>query len=322
MKDIKLWQFIAKQLRLKNPVIFLCVLESKGSSPGRQGFKMAVTTNEMYGSVGGGIMEHKFVELAKKMLRRHSGEGLVKQQVHSKSASVNQSGMICSGEQTLALYPVNKNDLSAIKKIVHALENNKPSAFGFSLDGFSFLGKSLQAKEIVFEKKSGGNFIYRQKLDYENHLHIIGGGHCSLALSRLMRSLDFKVCVYDERRELNTMKHNIYAHYKQLVNYEKIGDSIPEGTNQYVAIMTIGYRKDGIVLRQLMNKKFRYLGLLGSNAKVAEMMAELKKEGFKSSVIKAIHAPAGIFIKSETPEEIAVSIAAEIVKAKNYKNES
>ncbi len=312
---------MAKQIRLKKPVIFLCVLTSKGSSPGRQGFKMAVATNEMYGSVGGGIMEHKFAELAKKMLRKQFEEGLVKQQVHSKSASVNQSGMICSGEQTLALYPLNEKDLTAIKKIVRALENNEPSAFEFSLDGFSFQKKTLQTKEIVFERKSGRDFIYSEKLGYENHLHIIGGGHCSLALSRLMRDLGFKTSVYDDRQGLNTMEKNIYAHHKQLVNYEKIIDSIPEGRNQYVVIMTIGYRKDGIVLRQLINKEFRYLGLLGSNAKIGEMMAELKKEGFKQSKIKAVHAPAGIFIKSETPEEIAVSIAAEIIKAKNYKNE-
>src|SRR5271155_5600131 len=104
VKDLKLWQFITEQLAQKQAVVFLCVLESKGSSPGRQGFKMAVTENDMSGSIGGGIMEHKFVELAREMLKREELDTLLRQQIHSKSAASNQSGLICSGEQTLAVY--------------------------------------------------------------------------------------------------------------------------------------------------------------------------------------------------------------------------
>ena len=84
IKDLKLWQFIKEQLEQKQPVVLLCVMESKGSSPGRQGFKMAVTEKDMCGSVGGGIMEHKFVELAREMLKRHELDTLLKQQIHSK----------------------------------------------------------------------------------------------------------------------------------------------------------------------------------------------------------------------------------------------
>ena len=66
--DINFWHFILKNLIKSQPVILLCVLESHGSSPGRQGFKMAVTSDDIYGSIGGGIMEYKFVEMAKEKL--------------------------------------------------------------------------------------------------------------------------------------------------------------------------------------------------------------------------------------------------------------
>ena len=104
MQEIKLWNFIRENLARNIEVILLCVLESKGSSPGRQGFKMAVTTDDMVGSIGGGIMEHKFVELAKEKLKIHSAEPVIKKQIHSKSAQRDQSGMICSGEQTIFLH--------------------------------------------------------------------------------------------------------------------------------------------------------------------------------------------------------------------------
>ena len=97
MKELVLWRFILDHLQQGNPVVFMCVVESVGSSPGRQGFKMAVTEAELCGSIGGGIMEHKFVEAAKEILKEQAQGLVVKKQVHSKNVSTNQSGMICSG---------------------------------------------------------------------------------------------------------------------------------------------------------------------------------------------------------------------------------
>ena len=103
-KQLAVWQLIHKSLVQNIPVMLLYVLQSKGSSPGRQGFFMAVNKQgEMEGSIGGGIMEHKFVEMAKERLQdsnEKEKETVIKKQFHDKSATKNQSGMICSGEQT------------------------------------------------------------------------------------------------------------------------------------------------------------------------------------------------------------------------------
>src|SRR5687768_9088055 len=96
-KDLSLWKFIANHLSADRPVMLLVVAESSGSSPGRQGFKMAVAQDDMTGSIGGGIMEVKLVELAKRMLQENSSEPLIKKQIHRKSEPHHQSGMICSG---------------------------------------------------------------------------------------------------------------------------------------------------------------------------------------------------------------------------------
>jgi xanthine dehydrogenase accessory factor len=106
MKDLALWEFIRKQLEKGASAALLAVLQSEGSSPGRQGFKMALANSgEMCGSIGGGIMEHKLVELARKLLTENKPFApILKKQIHSKAAAQNQSGMICSGEQTVAIY--------------------------------------------------------------------------------------------------------------------------------------------------------------------------------------------------------------------------
>jgi xanthine dehydrogenase accessory factor len=81
--------------------------------------------------------------------------------------------------------------------------------------------------------------------------------------------------------------------------------------------MTFGYRTDDIALRALMNKNFRYFGLLGSKKKSEKMFEEYRKKGINEDVLKKIRSPIGIQIKSQTPEEIAVSVAAEIISIKN-----
>ena len=264
MKELALWKFILENLRSEKAVIFMCVVESNGSSPGRRGFKMAATPTELYGSIGGGIMEHKFVEMAKKILKEQTHNLILKRQVHSKNVSTNQSGMICSGEQTLVVYPVKQNDISVIQQIVSSLEKNLLLSFQLSQEGFLLSTVNIENK---FEMISASVWKYTEQLGYKNFIHIIGGGHVSLAFSKLMRDLNFHVSVYDDREELNTIQQNIYAHEKYLVNYEHIDREINNGSD-FVVIMTTGYRSDSIVLRKLLDKKLRYLGLLGSKAKV------------------------------------------------------
>ena len=100
-------------------------------------------------------------------------------------------------------------------------------------------------------------------------------------------------------------------------SYEEIKNFISSGENNYVVIMTFGYRTDDIAVRALLDKKFKYLGLLGSQKKIEELFNTYKNEGISKEVLKRIHSPIGISIKSQTPEEIAISIAAEIIAVKN-----
>lgn len=318
MKQLSTWQFIQTSLERELGVMLLYVLESKGSSPGRQGFFMAVNElNQMHGSIGGGIMEHKFVELAKEKLQQDDEKSLLKKQVHSKSAANNQSGMICSGEQTLFIYRISEKDSSAIQDIITYLEKNKNGTLRILPDGIYF-SDAITDKSFSFNYKNEDDWEYTERLGYTNHLYIVGGGHCALAFSRLMRNMDFYIHLFENRNDLNTFVQNDAVHEKIIVSdYTALEKYIPSGSTHYVVIMTFGYRTDAIALRSLINKEFKYLGMLGSKTKVEQLFTELLGEGISFKKIEKVNAPIGIDIKSQTTEEIAVSIAAEIVMVKN-----
>lgn len=320
-RNLAIWKLIDDCLGRDVSVMLLYVLESKGSSPGRQGFFMAVTAEgDMRGSIGGGIMEHKFVEMAKDKLGttlHDTGVTGLRKQYHDKSAAKDQSGMICSGEQTILLYEIKTEERFHIRRLMASLEQNRNGTLMLSPAGLQF-SDTIPEKPIEFLFRSETDWRYKEKTGYINHLYIIGGGHCALALSRLMRSLDFYIHVFDDREQLVTMSENNAAHEKQVITgYAELTAMIPPGQNNYVVIMTFGYRTDDIALRTLMHKDFGYIGLLGSQHKVEKMMDAYRNEGVSITILQRIHTPIGLQIRSQTPEEIAVSIAAEIIREKN-----
>ena len=87
--------------------------------------------------------------------------------------------------------------------------------------------------------------------------------------------------------------------------------------HQYIVIMTFGYRSDDIAIRSLLGKKYRFLGVLGSQTKINKLFDDYRKDGINEKWLQEIHSPVGLEIKSQTPAEIAVSIAAEIIRVKN-----
>lgn len=317
-KQLAIWQLIKDSLQEQIPVMLLYVLESSGSSPGRQGFFMAVNAKaKMEGSVGGGIMEHKFVEMAKSKLLETSTKPQVKKQLHDKSAAKNQSGMICSGEQTILIYQVQQEDVNNVNAIINSLTENINGTLTLSPEGLSF-SESITQKKFYYIYHSDEDWTYKENIGFRNHLYIIGGGHCALALSRQMLEMDFYVHLFEEREQLHTMMQNDFVHEKKIIkDYSELRELIPTGLNNYVVIMTLGYRSDDIALRAVFDKQFSYLGVLGSKSKIEKMFADYRKDGISEQVLKKIYAPIGLQIKSETPEEIAVSIAAEIIQVKN-----
>ena len=310
-RDLPVWTLAADALRAGQPAALLCVVRSEGSSPGRQGFKMAVTTEAVAGSVGGGVMEHKWVELTRQRLRDGDFAPLLRPQVHRREAPANRSGMMCAGEQELLLWPLQPADLptvAAIEAATRALGGG--AAWEVSLAGG--LRLAATAPVAFYDYQPGPGWRYAECLGFRDELIIVGGGHVSLALARVAASLEFAITVLDDRTDLPTLTANEAAHHIRQVSYEML--EIAPGPHRYVVVMTVGYRTDTEVLRRLLGWPYRYLGVMGSSAKVAEMHRVLAAEGFDLSQLRG---PIGVPINSRTPEEIAISVAAELIAVRN-----
>jgi xanthine dehydrogenase accessory factor len=283
--------------------VLMVVIANEGSSPGRKGFKMIVTPNHMHGTIGGGIMEHKLVEYARSLLEKTTFNPFIKHQIHDKYAPSDQSGMICSGRQTIAFFPINTENLPVIDLIL----NSKKATIFYNQNGIEV--------NATIDSTSEWEFI--EPISIPNQVYIIGGGHVGLALSEVLSRLDFQIHLLDHRENLNTMEVNTFAHSKQTVKFETIDQYIPEGENTYVVIMSFGYRTDDIIIRRLLEKKYKYIGMLGSQEKMNTLYKNLLADGFQQEQLDTIHAPIGIDIKSETAAEIAISVAAQLIQIKN-----
>jgi xanthine dehydrogenase accessory factor len=298
---IDFYKKVQQVLQEETRLILMVVIANEGSSPGRKGFKMLVSKQQMYGTIGGGIMEHKLVEYAESLLNKPHFAPFIKHQIHDKSAPKDQSGMICSGQQTIAFYDVDSTYLSLTDKVL----SDEVMTIHYSNHGIK-----------MYEMKSN-EWVFVETNSLVQKVYIIGGGHVGLALSEVLSKLDFEIHLLDHREHLNTMEANHFVKSKAVIKFESIANHIPEGKNIYVVIMSFGYRTDDIIIRRLLPKNFKYIGMLGSAAKIETLFKNLEADGFDKNQIDKVHAPIGIDIKSETTQEIAISVAAQLIKIRN-----
>ncbi len=297
----------------------MTVIGREGSSPGKQGFKMAVSSdNHFIGSIGGGVMEHRLVEQCKRLLKqKEPQQPFLVFLEHDPEAKVNRSGMICSGGQTVAFTPLDEKDLTTVNAILKATEQQQKGIFKLTEKGLFFMAGEQMQEPSKSKVVSESQWEYAEQTGMPNTLYIFGGGHVGLALSKVFRNLNFKIYLFDNRSEINTFEENRFADEKQIVNYNNVASLVSEGFNIFVVIVTFAHKSDEQVLEQMLGKDLKYLGLMGSAKKVKTIFGRLKQKGFPEEQLKKIYAPIGYPINSETPAEIAVSIAAQVVAVKN-----
>jgi len=316
MNEEHFWRKILKEIEIGNPSVVVTIINREGSAPNIPGAKMFVNRNSFGGTVGGGVSEHRLLELAKNFLEEKKFSVETVHMEHNETAEDDRSGMICSGSQTFALVPLSKNDKPTIEMIIEAYTETKPSVLSISNEGMRVDFGDILTHDKVY---SGDNhsWSYQENIGVQDKLFIIGGGHVSLALSSIIATLGFHITVLDDRKELPTMDANTSAHVKKVISYKDISTIIPEGNNIYVAIMTFGHKSDELVLESIISKKCKYIGMMASPAKKQQIFSNLEEKGISKDLLNNIHSPIGISINSNTPEEIAISITAELIQVKN-----
>lgn len=155
----------------------------------------------------------------------------------------------------------------------------------------------------------------------------IGGGAVEkrseeLALTPLLQSVGFRVTVMDCRAEFANAERFPMAEQVICGDYLKIGSYLELNDEDYVAVMTNGHSHDSEVQKQVLRSPPAYIGVIGSRSKTAAVNEKLRAAGITEEAIRRVHAPVGVSIKAVTPEEIAVSIAGEMIYERALRREA
>jgi xanthine dehydrogenase accessory factor len=144
-------------------------------------------------------------------------------------------------------------------------------------------------------------------------LVLAGGGHVSKAISHIAETLGFRIFVIDDREEFSNAERFPEAEQTVVSDYASAFEKLPIGTNSFIVIATRGHRYDAAATAAAMRTPASYVGLLGSRRKTILIYEELFAQGFTMEQVKGVRSPIGLSISARTPEEIALSIMAEIV---------
>ena len=144
-------------------------------------------------------------------------------------------------------------------------------------------------------------------------LVLAGGGHVSRAISNIAKTLGFRIFVIDDREEFSNADRFPEAEQTVVSDYASGFKKLPIGTNSFIVIATRGHRYDTAATAAAMRTPASYVGLLGSRRKTILIYEELFAQGFTMEQVKSVRSPIGLSISARTPEEIALSIMAEIV---------
>ncbi len=289
MKNYRFWRRVKEFIDEGVTPTILVVVEHKGSSPGKKGAKMVVAGTKKYGSIGGGVMELNLVQNIETMMLP-----CIKTFEHREGK--NPSGLICSGSQKVFVYRPSLRDIKQI------------------LEGYSSSPLTINYTEQGLHLSDKVSSAYSEKTEVAHNLHIFGGGHVGSAIYKVFKNLDFKVTVYDHR---NLPEHTQMGDAVRVIDYNKFNTKL--GEKDYVAVVSYGIKFDIQILTSLYGSGSRpkYLGLMGSKAKLSRLSRELLNSGISESFLQSIKSPIGLQISDGSPEEIAVSVAAEILKSKN-----
>lgn len=301
----------------------LCtILESTGSSPRGAGARLAVFADgSTAGTIGGGKAE---LLAAQEALTLFDGGKPCLRTYDLGPEKPSAIGMICGGTVKVFFQLLTPQELPVLRKMYDALNTDANAWLSLRVtDGivetFEIVNEvEAAADPTLFSRRAvlreGETLVYAEPLVRAGRVFVFGGGHVGQALVPVLAGVGFRVSVYDSRPELANAEH--FAQAEQIIcgSYEQI--TVKPTENDYVVIMTPGHQGDFALLSQVLRLQTRYVGCIGSRHKIARTKELLREAGISDEAIARVHWPIGLPILAETPAEIAISIAAELIKCR------
>lgn len=332
MKTMKeLFETARKSMEKKQDLVFVTTISSSGSSPRGAGSKMLVLENgTSYGTIGGGNVEYVSIQHAREVLKQKQSctRGFA---LHPDQ--VADLGMICGGDVVIFFQYIsweNQDFYDLCTRILKSWDKNENTWLIFDIteetvwkaglyeeqEGLTGLGISdpsplLQTKAV--QKVLDGRKYYCEPLVQKGRVYIFGGGHVAQALVPVLARLEFRCVVFDDREAFSNPQVFPEAEQCILGDFNRISDYLSIQPQDYVCIMSRGHQYDYLIQKQILTTPAYYIGVMGSRKKKEVIRQKLLADGFSSEDISRITTPIGLDILAETPEEIAVSIAGQLI---------
>ncbi len=327
---MNIYRIIEEHLNKGKKGILATVIKRIGSAPRDTGAKMFIDEDrKSYGTVGGGRLENDAFEEAVSIM----GKGMTKVlQIRMNATEVADDGMLCGGNVDILLEPVEERYMELYKAASLSIDKGKKAfiitrfkdnIFSKTFIGYdnSIIGDPISDIESEYLQRYSNernpqlidNTVIEPLLRY-SPLYIFGAGHVSQYLSRIAKIVDFYTIVIDDRPEFANEERFFHADEILVENFENVFEKLQFTGTEYAVIVTRGHQYDAFVLEEVLKRDFKYVGMIGSKRKVRIIMENLRKKGYSEDVLKRVHAPIGIEINAETPQEIAVSIVAELIQ--------
>jgi xanthine dehydrogenase accessory factor len=162
----------------------------------------------------------------------------------------------------------------------------------------------------------GDTELFIEPITAESTMYIFGGGHIALTLAKIASLLSFKIVVIDDRPEYANAERFPEAEQTLVEDFSTVFQKLKINKSSYLVIVTYNHKGDEIVLEQALSTGAKYIGMIGSKMKNKTIFSHLLEKGISQEQLDRVHAPIGVEINAQTPEEIAISIMAEIIQIK------
>jgi len=324
------------------------IVSRSGSAPRAAGTRMVVREDtSIIGTIGGGILEAKVRDLAMEVLRER--KSVLKEFVFN-AEDAGRIGMICGGRVKVLIQFVDASqtqNLLLYQEILATLRARKPAWLITEIPsgeaGLEPSAQCLASNGAAYAGQLGGGTVEAltagaragrpqliahgdksslvESLRNEGVVYIFGAGHISRELASLTGLVGFQTVVLDDRPDFaNRERFPGADEVVVLDSFDRALAGLEINEDSYLVLVTRGHAHDKVLLRQALGTKAGYIGMIGSRTKRDSLYDALCSEGFARDEFERVSSPIGLEIGAETPEEIAVSIVAELIRARAQRN--
>lgn len=326
----QMMKLLRQRLLAGESMALVTVVTRSGSAPRGAGARMLVDrAGRVAGTVGGGAVEYEAERIAVESIDR--GECSLREFSLTKE-EIAGLGMVCGGAVTLYFQVLRGGDEEAANlaaRIERLLDAGERGWLVLTMTGydagrtevisaaenperFARLEELAKGQDLFEDEK--GQSCYAELLGWGGTVYVFGGGHVARELIPVLAHIGFRCVVLEDRPEFASTSLFPDARRVILTQFDEILRVIAPAAEDYAVVMTRGHQHDYLVQRELLNTPVGYIGVMGSKSKKAYVFGKLRADGFTEADITRITTPIGLSIGAETPEEIAVSIAAQLIE--------